>query len=164
MRLEIFLKKFFLWKNKYSWIIHPYSSIFGTLCNACICRNLVYLESWNIQNLSVTGSLLIFIMVIFTETGILCNPENSEPWYIDNPGILRTLKFKNQHIFRPCQRFNVEYFAKTVKNYNCFSKVLYLRSLAGFLICSFLNKHSSTCSLTLHCALYERYLKPFLLS
>ena len=32
-------------------------------------------------------------MVIFTETGILCNPENSEPWHIDNPGILRTLKY-----------------------------------------------------------------------
>ena len=42
---------------------------------------------------SVTGSLLIFIMVIFTETGILCNPENSEPWHIDKPGMLRTLKY-----------------------------------------------------------------------
>ena len=111
-----------------------------------------------------TRRRLIFVMVIFTETGILCNPENSEPWHIDNPGILRTLKFKYQHIFRPCQSFNMEYFAKTVKNYNCFSKVLYLRSLAGFLICSFLNKHSSTCRVTLHCALYERYSKPFLLS
>ena len=57
---------------------------------------LAYAETWyiwNIQNLSVTGSLLIFIMVIFTETGILCNPENSEPWHNDNPGILRTLKY-----------------------------------------------------------------------
>ena len=149
---------------KYSRIIYPYSSILGTLCNACKCRNLVYLESWNIQNPSVTRSQLIFIMVTFTKTGILYNPEKSEPWHIDNPGILRTLKFKSQHIFRPCQRFNMEYFAKTVKRYNCFSKVLLLRSLTGFLICSFLNKYSSTCRVTLHCALYERYSKPFLLS
>ena len=33
------------------------------------------------------------MMVIFTETGILCNPENLEPWHIGNPGMLRTLKY-----------------------------------------------------------------------
>ena len=108
-------------------------------------------------------------MVAFTKTGILYNPEKSEPWHIDNPGILRTLKFKSQHIFRPCQRFNIEYFAKTVKRYNWKgivgkTNVLLLRSLTGFLICSFLNKYSSTCRVTLHCALYERYSKSFLLS
>ena len=134
------------------------------------CVVLANAETWYIwnpeifKNSYVTRSQLIFIMVIFTKTGILYNPEKSEPWHIDNPGILRTLKFKSQHIFRPCQRFNMEYFAKTVKRYNCFSKVLLLRSLTGFLICSFLNKYSSTCRVTLHCALYERYSKSFLLS
>ena len=32
----------------YSCIIQPYSGIFKTLCNRCICRNLAYLESWYI--------------------------------------------------------------------------------------------------------------------
>ena len=31
-------------------IIQPHSGKFKTLCNACICRNLSYSESWNIQN------------------------------------------------------------------------------------------------------------------
>ena len=44
----------------YSGIIHPYSAIFKSLCNACICRNLAYLESCNIQNPSIIGSHHIF--------------------------------------------------------------------------------------------------------
>ena len=32
-------------RNVYSGIIQPYSGIFRTLCNACICRNLTYSES-----------------------------------------------------------------------------------------------------------------------
>ena len=50
---------------------------------------------------------------------------------------------------------------KIVKRYNCFSKVLYLRSLAEFLKCSFLSKHLSTCRVTLHCALYRDIQSPF---
>ena len=33
-----------------------YLAIFRTLCNACICRNLPCLESWNIQNPSIIVS------------------------------------------------------------------------------------------------------------
>ena len=38
----------------------PYSGIFRNLCNACICRNLAYLKSWNIPNPSITASWYIF--------------------------------------------------------------------------------------------------------
>ena len=40
----------------HSGIIQPYAGIFRTLCNTCICRNLAYSESWNVQNHSITGS------------------------------------------------------------------------------------------------------------
>ena len=32
----------------------------------------------------------------------------------------------------PSQRFNMEFFAKIVKNHNYFSKALHLRCLSGF--------------------------------
>ena len=37
-------------------VIKPYSSILRTLCNACICRNLTYSKTWNIQNPSIIAS------------------------------------------------------------------------------------------------------------
>ena len=37
-----------------------YSAIFKNLCNACMRRNLAYLESWNTQNPSVIAFLRIF--------------------------------------------------------------------------------------------------------
>ena len=37
-------------RTVYSGNIQPYSATFRTLCKAHICRSLVYLESWNIQN------------------------------------------------------------------------------------------------------------------
>ena len=40
--------------------ITPYSGIFRTLCIAYICKNLAYLESWNIQNPSLILSWCIF--------------------------------------------------------------------------------------------------------
>ena len=43
-------------KTVYSGIIQPYSGIFRTLCNVCICRNLAYLEFWNIQIPSIIAS------------------------------------------------------------------------------------------------------------
>ena len=61
----------------------------------------------------------------------------SEPWYIQNPGIFRTLVYseswyiQNPGIFRtlvysePCQTSMMEHFAKIVKGYNHFRK-LYL--------------------------------------
>ena len=47
------------------------------------------------------------------------------------------------------QIFKMEWFAKIVKNYNHFSKALYVRSLTEFWIRPSLNKHSLTCSVTL---------------
>ena len=70
-------------RRVYSGIIHPYSDIFRTLCNACICRSLGFLESWNIQNPSIIAFW------------------NWQPWYIDNPRIFRTLDiFTTRHLFR----------------------------------------------------------------
>ena len=46
-------------RTVYLSIIKPYSSIFKTLLNACIFRNLTYSESWNNQNSSITASRCI---------------------------------------------------------------------------------------------------------
>ena len=62
-------------RTVYSGTIHPYSGIFRTSCNACICRNLAFSKSWNIQNSS---------MIAFRK---------SEPWNFDNPRIFRTLTY-----------------------------------------------------------------------
>ena len=43
-------------RTVYLSIIKPYSSIFKTLLNACIFRNLAYSESWNNQISSITAS------------------------------------------------------------------------------------------------------------
>ena len=40
-------------------LFRHYSGIFRTLCNSCICSNLAYLKSWNIQNPSIIASLRI---------------------------------------------------------------------------------------------------------
>ena len=57
----------------------------------------------------------------------MCNPGNSEPWHIDNPGIMRTLTYLKPGIYsEPSQRFRVKCFAKTVKSYNYFLKALIL--------------------------------------
>ena len=84
----------------------------------------------------------------------MCNPGNSETWYIDNPGIFRTLTCLTPHTSgKPSQRFKMECFPKIFKSYNCFSKALYLRSLIRFWIDPSLNK----CLLTLCNVLYETY-------
>ena len=41
-----------------------------TLCNACICRNLVYSESWNTQNSSIIASLHLESCQIYAFTNI----------------------------------------------------------------------------------------------
>ena len=64
----------------------------------------------------------------------------------ENLRIFRALTYLKPDInLEPCQRFKIEFFAKIFKNYNHFSKVLHLRSLAGFWIGLFLNKYSLTC-------------------
>ena len=65
--------------------------------------------------------------------------------------------FKTCHNSELSQKFNVQCFVKTVKNYKYFSTVLYLRSLTGFWICPSLYKYSLTCKVILHCVSYETY-------
>ena len=80
--------------------------------------------------------------------GILEILEHSElfhnciPTHIQSPVTFRKLYeyselSQTRHIFR---RFKMELFAKIVKNYNCFSKALHLRSLTGFRIHLSLNR------------------------
>ena len=89
--------------------------MFKTLCNACICRNLAYSEFWNIQNPSIIASRRIF----------------------------RTLSYLKPDIYpEPSQRFKMAFFAKIVKNYNYFSRVLHLRYLTDLWTSLSLNKYS----------------------
>ena len=58
---------------------------------------------------------------------------------------MRTLKYLESNTYsEPSQRFEMEYFAKIVKSYNHFSKVLYLRSLTGLWMHPSLNQYSLT--------------------
>ena len=52
-------------RTVYSVIIQPYSDIFSTLCNACICRKLAYSECWTIRNPSIIASRRIFRTVSY---------------------------------------------------------------------------------------------------
>ena len=113
-----------------NFVIGHYSGIFKTLCNACIFRNLAYLEFWKIQN-----------------------SYNYIPKYIQNPVIFRKIYeySQNSDIIKPdtysesSQRFNMEFFAKIFKYYNYLPKALYRRPLTGIWIRLSLNKYSLTC-------------------
>ena len=49
----------------------------------------------------------------------MCNPGNSEPWHIGNPGMFRTLTYLKPNAYlENSQRFKMDYFAKIAKNYN----------------------------------------------
>ena len=93
--------------------------------------------------------------VILTKTGKTCITLE-----LQSPGILTILKYWEPWHFskpvhaEPSWRFNMECFAKIVESYNCFSKALCLRYLAGFWICPSLNKCSLTCRVT---SGYETY-------
>ena len=79
-----------------------------------------------------------------------------QSWNIHNPD-----RFKNPTYSELSQKFKMDCFGKIVKSYNCFSKVLYLRSLAGFWIRHFLNKYSLTWRVNSHYVLYDIYsMKP----
>ena len=97
-------------------IIQPYSDIFRTLCNACICRNLTYSKSWNIQNLSIIASQCIFRTLSYLQV-------------YKNLQIFRSLTYLKPDTY--LERFKMEFFAKAVLNYNYHSKVLHLRCLTG---------------------------------
>ena len=82
-----------------NFVIGHYSGIFKTLCNACIFRNLAYLEFWNIQN-----------------------SYNYIPKYIQNPVIFTKIyEYSQNSDIKPdtysesSQRFNMEFFAKIFK-------------------------------------------------
>ena len=107
--------------------VKRWPGIFRTLCNACIRRNLAYSESWNIQNSFIIASQRIFRILSYLRK--FSNIQNSDI-------------FKIRHIFRKSQRFEMEFFAKIVKNYNYISKALHLRFLAVFWIRISLNKYS----------------------
>ena len=47
-------------RTVYSGIFQPCSSACQTLCNACICRNPTYSESWNIQNPTIIAFWRMF--------------------------------------------------------------------------------------------------------
>ena len=100
-------------------IIQPYSGIFRTFCNACICRNPAYLEWWNIQDPSIIGSRHIFRALPYL-------------WKFTN--IQNSDIFKIWHKSETISKIYNWLFSKIVKNYIYLSKALYLRSLIGFWI------------------------------
>ena len=85
-----------------------------------------------------------------------------ETWHIlENLRIFRTLTYLKLDTYsEPSQMFKVAFFAKIIKNYNYFSKGLYLRSLTVFRIRLSFNKDSEN-DLAL---LYDKYSEPCLLS
>ena len=76
--------------------IQPYSGISRAMCNSCICKNLAYSKSWNIQN------------------PLQLNLDTySEPCHIyENLQIFRTLTYlKLDTDSEPSKRFNMEFSA-----------------------------------------------------
>ena len=91
----------------------------------------------------------------------MCSPGNSEPWHIDNHGILRTLTYLKPHTYpENSQRFKMKCFTKIVKSCVYFSRAICLKSLKRFWIHQSLNKYSSTCRVTSRNVLYEAYSEP----
>ena len=135
--------------------------IFRTSCKASIRRNLAYSKSWNIQNPSI-----IAFQIIFRTLSYLRKFSN-----IQNPVIFtktyeypRTLTYlKPYTIQNPLKDLRFEFFAKIVRNYNYYSKALYLRSLTGFWIRLFLNKYPLTCRVTWRYVYHDTYSEPWLL-
>ena len=68
------------------------------------------------------------------------------------------------HIQNPLKDLRWSLFAKMVKNYNYFSKVLHLRSLTKFWIQLSVNKYSLTYRVTSRYVLHDKYSDPCLLS
>ena len=124
-------------------IIQPYLDIFRALCNACICRNLPYSESWNIQSPSI-----ITYRRIFKKNGHIN----------ENIRIFSSLTYLKPDTYsEPSQRFNIEFFAKIVRKHHYFSKVIHHRSLTEFWIGLSLNKYWLTCEVTSRYVLYDIY-------
>ena len=118
-------------------MIQPFSGIFRTLCSDCMGRNLANSGSWNIQNSSIIASRRIFRTLSYLPK--FTNIQNSD-------------MFKTRYVLKTLSN-NFEIFAKIVKNYNCFSKVLHPRSFTCFGRCLSLNKYSLTSRVTSCCSL-----------
>ena len=101
-------------------IIQPFSDIFRTLRNTCICRNLGYPKSWNVQNLSILHP------DAYSE---LCHIYENLQMFLNSD------IFKIRHMQNRLNDLKWSFFSKIVENSNCFSKVLHLRFLTGFWIC-----------------------------
>ena len=131
--------------------IQAYSGIFSTLCNPRLFTTYPYSEPWHIQNQRTRG--LFKALWNFDQTySEPCHRasfshivEYSEPYatlaFRTLPYLRKFTNIQNSDIFKArhicrelSQRFKMEFFAKNVKNYNYFSKGLYLRSLTEFWI------------------------------
>ena len=137
--------------------------------------------TWHIQNLVQcfhTQKLGIFEILEYSEPFHNCIPNHiqnpvifakifkySEPCHIyENLRISRTLTYlKPYTIQNPLKDLRFEFFAKIVRNYNYYSKALYLRSLTGFWIRLFLNKYPLTCRVTWRYVYHDTYSEPWLL-
>ena len=100
---------------------------------------VTYAETWHIGILEYSEALIINLDTysepcnVYRNKQILRNPGSSESLYIGNDSVFGTLTHLKPDIYsKPCQRFKIQCFAKIVKSYNHFSKVLYLRSLTEF--------------------------------
>ena len=120
-------------------MIQPFSGIFRTLCSDCMGRNLANSGSWNIQNSSIIASRRIFRTLSYLPK--FTNIQNSD-------------MFKTRYTFRTLSN-NFEIFAKIVKNYNCFSKLLHPTSFTGFWRCLSLIKYSLTSTVTSRYSLFD---------
>ena len=121
---------------------------------ACLepCVTVAYLEPCHIQNPEIFRIHDIFRTLL---RHILVYSERlRNARILRTPPIFRTLPYLEfWHVYKYSELCNIsnpthlEFFARIVKNYNFFSNVLHLRSLAKF--CIRLNKYSLTCRVTL---------------
>ena len=75
-------------------IISPYSDIFRTVCNLCICRNQAYWQSWIIQNPSIIASWCILRTLSYLWKFL--NIQNSDiykTWHIFRKNHLKDLRW-----------------------------------------------------------------------
>ena len=94
--LTIHIKKLSIVRAVYRTIIQRYSGIFKTLCNACICRNILY-----------TGIFrtLPYLLLdaepchIYENRSTMCNNGDSEPCHSEAWNIQNLDTFKTWHIF-----------------------------------------------------------------
>ena len=164
--------------------IQVHSGKFNTLCNPRILTTL-FKTLWNVDQAYSEPCYRTLFNHIQAYSEPCTTLAYTKTWHTQNPGIFRTLSYLHPHtyserchinenlrLFRtliylksstysePSQRLTMEFFAKIVKNYNYFSKLIHLRSLTGFWIrlSLSLNKYLLTCSVTSRYVLYHAYI------